>query len=33
MIRASGAYDFVCQHAHCAGRRWRDFRMALEQGR
>lgn len=30
MIRASGAYDFVCLHAHCAGRDWRDFRAAME---
>lgn len=30
MIRASGAYDFTCQHAHCAGRRWRDFRAVME---
>jgi len=32
MIRASGAYDFTCLHAHCAGRTWRDFRAAMEQG-
>ena len=30
LIRASGAFDFVCLHAHCAGRTWRDFRAALE---
>jgi hypothetical protein len=30
MIRASGAYDFTCLHAHCTGRTWRDFRAALE---
>jgi hypothetical protein len=30
MIRASGAFDFVCQHAHCVGRRWREFRNAVE---
>lgn len=30
MIHASGAYDFMCQHAHCAGRRWREFRAAME---
>jgi hypothetical protein len=29
MIRASGAYDFTCLHAHCAGRRWREFREAM----
>jgi hypothetical protein len=33
MIRASGAYDFMCQHAHCAGRRWREFRAAMETAR
>jgi hypothetical protein len=33
MIRASGAFDFMCQHAHCAGRRWREFRMAMESRR
>jgi hypothetical protein len=33
MIRASGAYDFTCQHAHCAGRRWREFRAAMEAPR
>jgi hypothetical protein len=31
MIRASGAFDFMCQHAHCAGRRWREFRTAMER--
>jgi hypothetical protein len=30
MIRASGAYDFTCLHAHCTGRRWREFRAAME---
>src|SRR5262249_11260962 len=25
MIRASGAFNFVCLHSHCAARRWRDF--------
>ena len=30
MIRASGAHDFTCLHAHCAGRRWRAFRAAME---
>jgi hypothetical protein len=33
MIRASGAYDFTCQHAHCADRRWREFRAAMETTR
>lgn len=33
MIHASGAFDFVCLHAHCAGRTWRDFRAVMEQGR
>jgi hypothetical protein len=31
MIHASGAFDFMCQHAHCAGRDWRDFRAAMER--
>jgi hypothetical protein len=31
MIRASGAYDFTCLHAHCGGRGWRDFRSVMEQ--
>jgi hypothetical protein len=31
MIHASGAYDFTCLHAHCAGRTWRDLRAAMEQ--
>jgi hypothetical protein len=30
MIHASGAFDFVCLHAHCAGRDWRDFRAVME---
>lgn len=30
MIRASGAYDFTCLHAHCAGRDWRAFRAVME---
>jgi hypothetical protein len=30
MIRASGAFDFSCPHSHCAGRRWREFRAAME---
>jgi hypothetical protein len=29
-IHASGAFDAGCQHAHCGGRRWRDFRSRLE---
>jgi hypothetical protein len=33
MIRASGAYDFTCLHAHCTSRTWRDFRSAMESGR
>jgi hypothetical protein len=33
MIRASGAFDFVCLHAHCADRGWRDFRAAMESAR
>jgi hypothetical protein len=33
MIHASGAFDFTCLHAHCAGRSWRDFRAAMERGR
>jgi hypothetical protein len=33
MIRASGAYDFTCLHTHCAGRRWREFRAAMETPR
>jgi hypothetical protein len=33
MIRASGAYDFTCLHAHCGGRDWRDFRAVMEGGR
>lgn len=33
MIHASGALDFTCLHAHCAGRTWRDFRAAMEPGR
>jgi hypothetical protein len=33
MIRASGAYDFTCLHAHCAGRTWRDFRAVMETTR
>jgi hypothetical protein len=31
MIRASGAFDFVCLHAHCADRGWRNFRLAMER--
>jgi len=30
MIRASGAFDFTCLHAHCGGRGWRDFRAHME---
>lgn len=26
MIFASGAFDFTCLHAHCAGRTWRELR-------
>ena len=33
MIRASGAFDFSCQHTHCTGRRWREFRAAMETAR
>jgi hypothetical protein len=33
MIRSSGAYDFTCLHAHCAGRDWRAFRAVMEPGR
>lgn len=33
MIRASGAYDFTCLHAHCAARTWRDFRAVMESAR
>lgn len=31
MIHASGAFDFTCLHAHCAGRGWREFRSAMER--
>jgi len=31
MIHASGALDFTCLHAHCAGRGWRDFRGVMER--
>lgn len=31
MIHASGAFDFTCLHAHCAGRRWQDFKSAMER--
>jgi hypothetical protein len=31
MIHASGAFDFACLHAHCAGRDWRDFRAVMER--
>lgn len=30
MIHASGAFDFVCLHAHCGVRGWREFRAAME---
>jgi hypothetical protein len=30
MIHASGAFDFTCLHAHCAGRDWRDFRTVMD---
>jgi hypothetical protein len=30
MIFGSGAHDFTCPHAHCAGRRWREFRSVME---
>lgn len=33
IIRASGAYDFTCLHAHCAARTWRDFRTLMETRR
>jgi hypothetical protein len=33
MIHASGALDFTCLHAHCAGRTWRDFRGRMETSR
>ncbi|MBI3109002.1 MAG: hypothetical protein HYY95_26100 [Candidatus Rokubacteria bacterium] len=29
MIRASGAFNFTCLHAHCARRDWREFRAAM----
>ncbi len=32
-IHASGAFDFVCLHAHCALRSWRDFRALMEAPR
>jgi hypothetical protein len=31
IIHPSGAFDFTCLHAHCAGRRWRDFRATMER--
>jgi hypothetical protein len=31
LIHASGAFDFTCLHAHCAGRTWRDFRAVMER--
>lgn len=30
MIRASGAFDFTCLHAHCGGRGWQDFRTLMD---
>ncbi len=33
LIRASGAFDFVCHHGHCRGRDWRDLRAARESVR
>jgi hypothetical protein len=30
MVHASGAFDFTCLHAHCAGRTWRDFRAVMD---
>jgi hypothetical protein len=30
MIRASGALNFTCLHAHCAGRTWREFREYMD---
>jgi hypothetical protein len=33
MIRASGAFDFTCLHAHCSGRSWRAFRALMEARR
>lgn len=33
MIHPSGALDFTCLHAHCAGRGWREFREAMETAR
>jgi hypothetical protein len=33
IIHPSGAYDFTCLHAHCAGRTWREFRAVMEPAR
>jgi hypothetical protein len=33
MIRASGAFDFTCLHAHCGSRSWRDFRAVMQAPR
>jgi hypothetical protein len=33
LVRASGALDFTCLHAHCADRTWRDFRLRMERAR
>jgi len=30
IIFGSGAHDFTCPHAHCAGRRWKEFRSVME---
>jgi hypothetical protein len=32
ILHPSGALDFTCLHAHCTGRRWREFRARM-QGR
>lgn len=33
MIRASGAFNFSCRHAHCSRRDWYAFRAAMETRR
>jgi hypothetical protein len=33
MIRASGAFDFTCLHAHCSDRNWRAFRDVMVPSR
>jgi hypothetical protein len=30
IVRASGAFDFACLHAHCADRTWQDFRTVMD---